>query len=164
MDYVRFWTDARIAEDAWPARMRTADDAARVLNATIEHWERHGFGPWTVIERATGEVVGRVGLRHTHVAGTPVVEVAWFLAAGAWGRGYATEMAREALRLGFEQLALAEIVAMTTPANAPSQAVMRRLGMQYEREIEHAGLPHVLYRLKAPGATTGDATSGPRRS
>jgi hypothetical protein len=27
------------------------------------------------------------------------------------------------------------------------RAVMEKLGMRYERDVEHAGLPHVLYRL-----------------
>lgn len=148
-DYVRFRTDVRVPEEVWPARLRTADDAARVLRASIAHWERWGFGPWTVIERASGAVVGSVGLAHTHVAGKPEVEVAWFVTADVWGRGYATEIAQEAVRVAFEQLELSDLVSFTMPSNAASQAVMRKLGFRYERPIEHAGLPHVLFRLRA---------------
>jgi RimJ/RimL family protein N-acetyltransferase len=148
-DSVRIWTDPRVAEQAWPARLRTASDASRVLHASIAHWDRWGFGPWTVIERATGAIVGRVGLAHTRVAGSEEVEVAWFLSGDAWGRGYATEMAHEAVRVGFAMLELSDLVSFTTPPNAASQAVMRKLGFRHERDIEHAGLPHVLYRLLA---------------
>src|SRR4051794_27745668 len=87
-DYVRIWTDDRVDEDAWPADLRTGDDARRVLAGTIAHWERWGFGAWTVRDRATGTVVGRVGLAYTHDTGRPEVEIAWFIDAGAWGRGY----------------------------------------------------------------------------
>jgi RimJ/RimL family protein N-acetyltransferase len=37
--------------------------------------------------------------------------------------------------------------AEATDGNAASRAVMEKLGMTYERHVEHAGLPHVLYRL-----------------
>lgn len=151
-DLVRIWTDPRVPEYAWPARMRTVEDVRRILSASIAHWERWGFGPWIVVERATHAVVGRVGLAHTRVAGRPEVELAWFVDAGAWGRGYATEMAREAVGAAFGPLELATLVSFTTPANAASQAVMRKLGFRFEADIEHAGMPHVLFRLHAPAA------------
>jgi [ribosomal protein S5]-alanine N-acetyltransferase len=72
--YVRFWTDGRVPEAVWPAGLRTSADARRVLQAGIAHWERWGFGPWTVLERETGTVVGRAGLAHTDVTGRPEVE------------------------------------------------------------------------------------------
>jgi ribosomal-protein-alanine N-acetyltransferase len=143
--YVRFYTDPRTPEEVWPEHLRTADHARDVLDEAIRHWERFGFGIWTVL--ADGEIVGRVGLAHTRVAGHPEVELAWFIHPDAWNRGYATEMAREAVRVAFEVLELDEVVAFTIDVNAPSRRVMEKLGMTFGAEIEHAGLPHVLYRL-----------------
>jgi RimJ/RimL family protein N-acetyltransferase len=71
----------------------------------------------------------------------------WFLDPEHWGRGYATEMAREAVRVAFEVLELDELVAQTTTANRASRAVMERLGMTAAGETVHAGLPHVVHRL-----------------
>ena len=31
--------------------------------------------------------------------------------------------------------------------NEPSRRVMEKVGFTYDTEVEHAGLPHVLYRL-----------------
>jgi RimJ/RimL family protein N-acetyltransferase len=146
--YVRFYGDARIAEEVWPEHLRTADNARAVLDQAIGHWERWGFGPWTVL--ADGEVIGRAGVQHTRVENKPEVELLWFMHGDAWGRGYATEMAREAVRVAFDVLELDDVVAFTTPPNAASQGVMRKLGMTFERDIVHAGLPHVLYRLHRP--------------
>jgi RimJ/RimL family protein N-acetyltransferase len=39
-------------------------------------------------------------------------------------------------------------VSFTLPHNAASRRVMEKAGLTYERDITHAGLPHVLYRLK----------------
>jgi RimJ/RimL family protein N-acetyltransferase len=81
------------------------------------------------------------------------VEVGWRLAHAAWGRGYATEAATEALRHGFETVGLDEIVSFTTVANTRSERVMQRLGMVHSGEFDHPNVPrghrvcrHVLYR------------------
>lgn len=108
--------------------------------------------------RADGEFLGFVGLAVPSFAApfTPCIEVGWRLAPEAWGHGYATEGAREAVRFGFERLGLAQIVSFTVPANVRSRAVMERLGMTHDPadDFDHPNLPvghplrsHVLYRL-----------------
>lgn len=143
--WVRWFTDPRVDEEAWPSALRTAEDAREVFAETLRHWERWGFGAWTVL--AGGTPVGRAGLQHTRITGRPEVELLWFFDADVWNRGYATEIAREAVRVAFEVLELDAVVAFTTPPNLRSQAVMRKLDMTFEADIDHAGLPHVLYRL-----------------
>jgi [ribosomal protein S5]-alanine N-acetyltransferase len=146
-DYVRIFTHPRVDEDLWPADLRTPDEVAETLGADIRHWDRWGFGAWTVIERSSDRIVGRVGLNHTTVLGHPDVELAWFIDPDAWSRGYATEMAWEAVRAAFTTLGLDSLISYTVHDNAASQAVMRKLGMTYETDVENAGMPHVLYRL-----------------
>lgn len=145
--YRAFFCDPRVDEEAWPAAMRTPDRVEEILAGHIAHWERWGFGPWAVV--LDGAVIGWGGVRHTTVAGRPEVELLWFIHPDHWNRGYSTELAREALRVAFGVLELDDVVAFTVPVNRPSRAVMEKLGMTFEREIEHAGLPHVLYRLTA---------------
>lgn len=142
--YQRIWTDARVDGDLWPEHLRTADQAETMLRGLIVHWERWGFGPWTML--LGGEPIGYAGLRHDEVAGRPEVEAMWFVDPAYWGQGYATELAREALRVAFAILELDSVVAQTVAENLASRAVMEKLGMTYEGETIHAGLPHVLYR------------------
>ncbi len=142
--YARIFTDARVDEAAWPEHLRTADRAHALLADLLRHWERWGFGPWTVL--LDGTPIGYAGLRHADVGGKPEVELLWFLDADRWGQGYATEMAQEAVRVAFDVLELDAVVAQTVAVNRASRAVMEKLGMAYERDVVHAGLPHVLYR------------------
>ena len=107
----------------------------------MDHWRRHRFGRW--VWRVDGRIVGMVGL----LAVDEGVELAWFLDPACWGRGYATEAARSSAAFAFDELGVDSITARTEPANARSRAVMERLGMVCEAEIEHAGLPHLLFRL-----------------
>ena len=127
-----------------PLRAFTEADAPALLVRDLRHWESHGWGPWVVEEE--GAFLGRVGLSTTRVAGEQAVELAWSLVGPAHGRGIATRAARaavdEARRLG-----LPEVVSFTLPENAASRRVMEKAGLAFDREITHAGLPHVLYRL-----------------
>lgn len=141
--------------------------------------QAQGWGLWAVERVDTGELVGFTGLsvpRHDLPA-QPCVEVGWRLARSAWGHGFATEAAREALRVGFDGLGLAEVVSFTAVLNTRSEAVMHRLGMTRipADDFEHPAVPpghplrpHVLYRVRregvrweaAPGALGGGAAGG----
>lgn len=131
-----------------------------------------GWGFWVVEVPGESEFAGLVGLSVPRFTAhfTPCVEVGWRLDPRFWGRGYATEGAREALRFGFETLGLEEIVSMTVPGNVRSRAVMERLGMTRDpkEDFDHPLLPaghrlqrHVLYRLQRGAAGSGrDTFSG----
>ena len=41
------------------------------------------------------------------------------------------------------------MVSFTLADNVASRGVMEKLGFAYDGDVEHAGLPHVLYRLRA---------------
>jgi RimJ/RimL family protein N-acetyltransferase len=59
-------------------------------------------------------------------------EIGWSLHPDAQGHGYATEAAREVLRIGFEDLGLHRVVADADPRNTGSIRIMERLGMRHE--------------------------------
>lgn len=59
-------------------------------------------------------------------------EVGFVLHPDHHGRGYATEAAREMLRLGFEELGLHRIIGRLDDANLASGRVLAKLGMRKE--------------------------------
>ena len=134
-----------------------SDAAAEGIRARIEE---QGWGLWAVEVVDSGEFIGFTGLWSVPAPEfpfAPAVEVGWRLVRDHWGKGYATEAARAAVDFGFEELALMEIVSMTTVANIRSRRVMEKLGMTRDRADDfehprvpagHAMRPHVLYRLQ----------------
>ena len=151
----RMNADPRVMEFFAAPLSSEESDAMIVRNQA--HTAQHGFGFFTVELRDTGELIGLAGLSRVPFEAhfTPCVEIGWRLAASHWNRGLATEAARECLRYGFEQLALAEVVAFTVPANLRSRRVMEKLGMTRNAadDFDHPRLPeghplrrHVLYR------------------
>ena len=101
------------------------------FNRYLATWRQHGFGRWA-IETLDGAFLGYVGVmpsRSDHPIGSHV-EIGWRLVRHAWGHGYATEAAREALKDAFTRVGLTEVLAYTADDNPRSQAVMFRLQMQ----------------------------------
>ena len=86
---------------------------------------------WLAITlRDDGRQIGGVGLRldeqHQHA------ELGYWLGVPYWGKGYATEAAREMLRYGFEDLGLHRIFASHFKHNPASGRILRKLGMRHE--------------------------------
>jgi RimJ/RimL family protein N-acetyltransferase len=118
--------------------------------------EDRGWGLWVV--DINGEFAGFTGLAESNFQAplASCVEIGWRFHTRFWGRGYALESARLALRFGFENLRLHEIVSFTARINKRSQRLMERLGMTAspKDDFEHPkispGHPvrdHVFYRI-----------------
>jgi RimJ/RimL family protein N-acetyltransferase len=135
--------------------------SAEQSNAGIDIWceqfAAKGWSNWAVEALDTGEFIGFIGLSvpRRQLPFSPCVEIGWRLKRAAWGRGYATEGARQCLRVGFEQLGLEEIVSFTALINRRSIAVMKRIGMSNaQADFEHPAVPegnalrpHCLYKI-----------------
>lgn len=74
-------------------------------------------------------------------------EVGYRLVRAAWGRGFATEAARAAVRFGFESAGLERIVGITLPENLPSRRVLEKVGLRYERMEHHYGCDVALHAI-----------------
>ncbi|WP_166386857.1 GNAT family N-acetyltransferase [Catellatospora methionotrophica] len=113
-----------------------------------------GYGVWAAERRDTGVVAGSVLLKPlpkpTDGPGEGEVEIGWHFHPDSWGHGYATEAAQAVLAHGWA-LGLAEIHAIARPDNAPSLAVMRRLGMtRLGRTHRWYGIEAELYVISKP--------------
>ncbi len=155
--FARMNADARVMEHISAPLGREGSDA--LIRRAEVHFERRGFGPWAVDLKDGGALVGFIGLVTPSFEAhfTPCVEIGWRLAFEFWGRGLATEGAREVLRRGFEEFGLSEVVSFTAVGNVRSRRVMEKLGMTRnpEEDFDHPrvalGDPlrrHVLYRVR----------------
>lgn len=115
------------------------------------HWEEHGFGPWTLVERDGGRIVGRGGLRWTELDARPAVELPWTIAPASWGQGLATEAALAAIECAAARRLL-EVIALVAPGNVRSRRVAEKIELRLDGETQHAGLPHLVYRRRLGGS------------
>lgn len=93
-----------------------------------------------MIEKATGKLVGLGGTQPLGTTGD--LEIGWWLAREVWGRGYATELGRAAMRHVLETLRRPRVVAIIDPPNEASKRVAARLGMHYVKRTTGAELGH----------------------
>lgn len=111
-------------------------------------WRERGFGMWAAEEKASGELIGRVGfVYHEDWPGDDKTEVGWLLDRSRWGEGFATEGARVSLRYGFEDLGLERIISFTYPANAASRRVMERAGLTLRGATRWRDLDVIWYAI-----------------
>ena len=146
--------DPEVTRYLLPLARPESDALADRLAAGIDE---HGWGFWAVEAPGVAPFIGFVGIKPLAPAlpFAPGVEIGWRLARPYWGRGYACEAAQAALKVGFEQVGLDEIVAFTATGNLRSRAVMERLAMRADAApFDHPAVPpghplreHVLYRI-----------------
>jgi RimJ/RimL family protein N-acetyltransferase len=108
------------------------------MKADIEryqhHWSEHGFGLFAAEEKATGALIGRIGLAF-HRIWPADPEVGWLVDRPWQGQGLATEGGLACLRYGFDELGFERIVSICTEANLASRRVMEKLGLHLWQRI-----------------------------
>jgi RimJ/RimL family protein N-acetyltransferase len=146
--YVEVFTHSEVG--AWlrpePEPPATRADIEAMIAGDIELWQRLGFGPWAVFDRGDGSFLGRVGLQPRKLPDEEAIEVVWTIDPARHGEGLATEAALAAVGLA-RQAGLKRVVALVQPTNLASRAVAAKTGLVAGGKIEHAGLPHLIYRL-----------------
>lgn len=110
----------------------------------IGHWMWHGYGFWTLEEKATSDAVGRIGFIN-HV-GWSEPELGWHMFATGEGRGLAHEAALAIRAYGARHLGLDGVISHINHENTRSRALAERLGAVVEREAELLGNPCLIYR------------------
>lgn len=118
-------------------------DTDRFLKYAAGGWEKTPIiDREYVLELKDGTAIGDGSIQ---IIGDGVAEIGWILLPEYRGYGYVTEMARELLRYGFEELKMNHIVASCDARNVASYRVMERLNMYHEetkigvRPEKHAG-------------------------
>ena len=121
--------------------VRTLDDARRYLQTgPLELYARFGFGLYLIERRADGACLGMCGLLRRDTLDAP--DIGFALQAQHAGQGYAFEAASATLQHA-RDLGIDRLLAITTPDNSASQALLAKLGFQFEREITLAETLHL---------------------
>lgn len=138
----------RLHEDPEVARFMGTPDREWLegwVAGSDQEWAELGYGRMALLDRASGEFLGRTGLKRWPQF--EETEVGWALRPEARGKGLATEAAQAVLEWTFERFELPYVTAMIRPDNAPSLAVAERLGLSPVREDELLGVPVIVHAI-----------------
>jgi len=117
-----------------------------------------------MLERASGRVVGAVGL-HRPVWSTPKVEIGYWCRTSCTGRGYVAEAVSALVDYAFAHLDAVRVELVTDAANAASRGVAQRCGftlegvLRQERRAPDGSLRDtcIYARVHAPAADARNA-------
>ena len=146
--YAKICADPDVMRYLGDGKPLSRGDAWRQMAMILGHWRLRGYGLWAVEEKATGNLIGRIG--HFNPEGWPGFELGWVLGKPYWGRGYATEGARRALDYAFTELDRDHVISLIYPANAASIRVAERIGETLEGRTPLFGHEVLVYGMKRP--------------
>ena len=119
-------------------------DAEAFLRA-YDHYDRHGYGRWSVYLQATGEYLGFCGLNCSQKLDE--VDLGFRLMRRYWNKGYATEAAQACLDYGFREFRLPKIVGRAMADNRASLRVLEKTGMRFAKTFERDGAKWRQYEI-----------------
>lgn len=120
-------------------------DCRRYLAAHERQRRRIGCAPWIVIEKETDATIGFGGLYDDPFDPGWGVEIGYFFAPAAWGKGYASELTLFCVALAKRQARWLRLCAFAHPQNAASQRVLSKAGFRHERFVPE--MNRMLYGL-----------------
>jgi RimJ/RimL family protein N-acetyltransferase len=122
--------------------------AWRNIAMMIGHWHLRGYGQWTVVEKTSGQVIGRVGLWNPE--GWPGIELGWIIRRSRWGHGFATEAAQAALEWAWNNVEADHIISIIQPDSLASIHVAEKIGERFERADTLNGVDVHVYGVRRP--------------
>ena len=153
--YRQVYSDADVTLYLPGGEPRTWEATDQTLQTYMAHETDYGYGIKAVVDKNGGEFLGICGLYTLKDEGA--VEIAYAFGKAHWGKGYATEAARAALRYGLETIGLEQLIALAVAENIASQRVMQKIGMRHEGITEHYyGTALVLYTQSQQNYEPGD--------
>jgi RimJ/RimL family protein N-acetyltransferase len=114
----------------WP-RHRSVDDTRAFLAFSDSDWERWGAGPYLILSRSDGGLLGGTGLA---LESRDRAATGYVLARDAWGRGYATEALRAVVGVA-GSIGLRSLYALCHPEHAVSIRVLEKCGFALESRV-----------------------------
>ena len=112
--------------------IQSSSNAWRSLMTMMGSWSAHGYAMFSVIEKSSGNWIGRIG--PWQPLDWPGTEVGWGLHADFWRQGFALEAAAATIDWSFENLNWSEVIHTIAAENEASIALAEKLGSKYQRQ------------------------------
>jgi len=112
-------------------RPETLQETMGSIERVKQRWAMYGFSWWSLIELASGELVGAGCIQHLARNPANPLEIGWRLRRDRWRHGLASEAAVRMASFAFETLGAPLPTAVCHPENVASASLMKKLGMRY---------------------------------
>ncbi len=124
--------------------VRTPLQTAEELATDIQYWGRHGYGIWSIRDRAGGTFLGIAGLMHR--ADGLGIALRFAYLPEARGIGLAQEAAAAVLAYGHGTAFLPRIIAVAREQNHASRTILGAIGMTEDGAFFRQGIQLLIYK------------------
>lgn len=107
-----------------------------------DHFQKHGFGRWVIVDQQSEEYLGWCGLKK-HDNG--MIDLGYRIKKVHWGKGIASEAAAACLDYGFNVLHINEIVGRSASANVVSIRILEKIGMKFWKKDTCDGIADAVW-------------------
>lgn len=136
MDHCRYVGGIKSPEESW-----------RLMATYIGHYHLKGFSYLAINEKASGKLIGTVGLWDSDP--WPELELGYWLLPAFHGKGFGGEAGLAVKQFALETLNVNSLVSYIAPSNEPSKKLASRLGAKLDTTINLFDFgPHEVYRYK----------------
>lgn len=134
--------------------VRTLSDARQyIIDGALKSYDQYGFGPYRVIEKASGLSIGMCGLFRRDTLDAP--DVGFSFLPGYIGKGYGFESASAVMRYASSVLGLPRVLGITAASNHNSIRLLEKLGLCFEKKISFRADCEESLLFGTPGVTAG---------
>jgi ribosomal-protein-alanine N-acetyltransferase len=127
-DLAALYADPQVMRYIGSGSIYSPEESQLLLRQTIDDFEANSFGMLAVIERREKRLIGRCGLKPLN--DSDEVEIGFLLEERSWGKGFATEAAKEVMRHAFTDMKLSYLIAFADTRNIAGRRVLEKLGMK----------------------------------
>ncbi len=112
--------------------VRTTEDAVKYIKKMRDNYQSQGFG-FYLVESLSGEKMGISGIIHREGLTHPDIGFAFL--PEYCGKGFAFESSFALKNLAQNEWGMKKILAIVSPGNTPSQNLLRKLGLRFDKLI-----------------------------
>lgn len=114
----------------------TISDTTNFVEFVLNKYENKQVSPWGIEYKENGKFIGTIDFvwwQPNH----KIAEIGYVISKNYWGIGLTTEVTKEIIKFGFEEMDLVRIQARCDVENIGSSRVMEKAGMTFEGIIRN---------------------------
>ena len=117
------------------------------IKSYIENaYKFYGYGTWQLIQKETGEAIGRAGLNLRDGFEEP--ELGFVICEEQQKKGYAYECCRKILEIAYEEYEIKDVQALIREGNLASIRLCEKLGFSFSEIAESEGNRYLRYLIR----------------
>ena len=133
-DLYEYASDNKVTQYLSWDTYKNIDMAVEYIEHMQEKYAKNEIAPWAIEWKENSKLIGSIGFVHYDKKNFSA-EIGYVLNRNYWNKGIMTEALKEIIRFGFERMHLIKIEAKLNALNLPSEKVMQKSGLRYERTL-----------------------------